>query len=274
MFYISVTFIWTVSCSCTVSSDPHNSSYEAWAVIISTLCRVKWFTCGFPGGSGKLVKNLPAMHETWVQSLGQEDSVVRGGQTTPVFLPEKSHWQRSMAGYRPWDRKRVGHDSVTKPPPPQMTCPGWHCWSMLGSDWQILGPRVLSYKTLPICSMSTYFSRLVYKAPKPCLPSPAFTASTLIYTSLFHGNKGYRHESWTGSQITIKAFSLSDSKHSKLFVDTDHSLWSMANKRIRDQVIRWPVFSVSDYPGSCQSHIQEEGREEKALNSSLISWTQ
>ena len=56
----------------TVSCDPHNSFYEAWAVIISTLCRVKWLTCGFPGGSGKLVKNLPAMHETWVQSLGRK----------------------------------------------------------------------------------------------------------------------------------------------------------------------------------------------------------
>ena len=27
----------------------------------------------FPGGS--VVKNLPAMQETWVQSLGQEDSL-------------------------------------------------------------------------------------------------------------------------------------------------------------------------------------------------------
>ena len=93
------------------------------------------------------------------------------------ILPDKSQGQRSMAGYRPWSHKRVGHDSVTKPPPPQVTCPGWHCWSMLGSDWQILGPRVLSYKTLPICSMSTYFSRLVYKAPKPCLPPPIFLYS-------------------------------------------------------------------------------------------------
>ena len=137
--------------------------------------------------------------------------------------------QRSMAGYRPWGRKRVRHYSATKPPPPQMTCPGWHCWSMLGSDWQILGPRVLSYKTLPICSMSTYFSRLVYKAAKPCLPPPVFTASTLIYTSLFHGNKGYRwHESWTGSQITIKALSLSvtpNTPNSLLIRTTASGVW-------------------------------------------------
>ena len=28
---------------------------------------------GFPGGSDSIKKNLPAMQETWVQSLGQED---------------------------------------------------------------------------------------------------------------------------------------------------------------------------------------------------------
>ena len=28
---------------------------------------------GFPGGSDGKKKNLPAMQETWVQSLGQED---------------------------------------------------------------------------------------------------------------------------------------------------------------------------------------------------------
>ena len=33
---------------------------------------------------------------------------------TPVFLPEKSHGQRSLVGYSPWGRKRVRHNLVTK----------------------------------------------------------------------------------------------------------------------------------------------------------------
>ena len=41
----------------------------------------------------------------------------RKWQPTPVFLPGRSHGQRSLAGCRPWGR-RVGHDSATKPPPP------------------------------------------------------------------------------------------------------------------------------------------------------------
>ena len=33
----------------------------------------------------------------------------RKWQPTPVFLPEKSHGERSLVGYSPWGLKRVGH---------------------------------------------------------------------------------------------------------------------------------------------------------------------
>ena len=38
----------------------------------------------------------------------------RKWQPTPVFLPGKSHWQRSLVGYSPWSCKRVGQDLETK----------------------------------------------------------------------------------------------------------------------------------------------------------------
>ena len=38
----------------------------------------------------------------------------RKWQPTPVFLPGKSHGQRSLAGYSPWGPKRVGQDLATK----------------------------------------------------------------------------------------------------------------------------------------------------------------
>ena len=40
----------------------------------------------------QMVKNPPAMRETWIQSLGQEDPLEKG-TTTPVL-----HGQRSLAG--------------------------------------------------------------------------------------------------------------------------------------------------------------------------------
>jgi len=35
-----------------------------------------------------MIKNLPAMLETWVRSLGQENPLQREWQSTPVFLLE------------------------------------------------------------------------------------------------------------------------------------------------------------------------------------------
>ena len=44
----------------------------------------------------------------------------RKWQSTPVFLPEKSHGQRNLVGYSPWDRKgldtteRLSTDNTAK----------------------------------------------------------------------------------------------------------------------------------------------------------------
>ena len=35
-------------------------------------------------------------------------------QLTPLFLPKKSHGQRSLVGYSPCDLKRVRHNLATK----------------------------------------------------------------------------------------------------------------------------------------------------------------
>ena len=50
------------------------------------------------------VKNPPAKQEaqeTWVQSLGQKDPLEKKWQPTSVFLSEKSHGHRSLAGHSP-----------------------------------------------------------------------------------------------------------------------------------------------------------------------------
>ena len=51
------------------------------------------------------VKNLPAMQETWVQSLGQEDPWRREWLPTPELLPGEFLGQRSQVGYSPWGCK-------------------------------------------------------------------------------------------------------------------------------------------------------------------------
>ena len=49
-----------------------------------------------------MVKNPPAIQETWVRSQGQEDSLEKGMAThSTLFTPRESHGQRSLAGYSP-----------------------------------------------------------------------------------------------------------------------------------------------------------------------------
>ena len=57
----------------------------------------------------QMVKNLPAVQETWVQSLGQDDPIEKEWLPTPVFLPGEFHGQRNLVGYSAWGC-RVGHD--------------------------------------------------------------------------------------------------------------------------------------------------------------------
>ena len=42
---------------------------------------------------------------------------------TPVFLPGKSHGQRSLAGYSPWGRKELDMTEVTKQQVPAYAAP-------------------------------------------------------------------------------------------------------------------------------------------------------
>ena len=53
----------------------------------------------------QMVKHLPTMWETWVQSLGWEDLLQKEMATYSSILAGKSHGQRSLVGYSPWGFK-------------------------------------------------------------------------------------------------------------------------------------------------------------------------
>ena len=57
------------------------------------------------------VKKLPAMQETQVWSLGQEDALEKGMATHSSIPAWRIPWTEE--GYSPWDCKRVGHDWAT-----------------------------------------------------------------------------------------------------------------------------------------------------------------
>ena len=56
------------------------------------------------------LKHLPAIWETWVQSLGQEDSLEKNMATQPSILAWKIPWTEEPGGLQSLGSQRVGHD--------------------------------------------------------------------------------------------------------------------------------------------------------------------
>ena len=56
----------------------------------------------------QLVKNLPAMQETWVQSLGWDDPLEKGKATHSSILGWRIPWTVQSMG-----SQRIRHDCVT-----------------------------------------------------------------------------------------------------------------------------------------------------------------
>ena len=67
---------------------------------------------GFTGGSA--VKNLHAVQETWVQSLGQEDPLEQEMATHPSILAWRIPWTEEPGGLQSMGSQRVRHDLVTR----------------------------------------------------------------------------------------------------------------------------------------------------------------
>ena len=64
------------------------------------------------------VKNLPAVQETWVQSLGWEDPLEKEMATHSSILAWKIPWTEEFGGLQFMGLQESDTDLVTKPPPP------------------------------------------------------------------------------------------------------------------------------------------------------------
>ena len=66
---------------------------------------------GFP--VAQIVRNLPAMLETWVWSLGQEDPLEKGMATHASILAWRIPWAEEPGGLQSIGLQRVRHDWIT-----------------------------------------------------------------------------------------------------------------------------------------------------------------
>ena len=58
----------------------------------------------------QMVKNLPAIQETWVRFLGQEDSLEKGMATHSNILAQRIPWTEEAGGLQSMGSQRVGQD--------------------------------------------------------------------------------------------------------------------------------------------------------------------
>ena len=68
-----------------------------------------------------MVKNPPAMPETWVQFLGLEDPLEKGMATHSGILAWRIPWTEGPGRLQSTGSQRVRHDLATKPPPPTVS---------------------------------------------------------------------------------------------------------------------------------------------------------
>ena len=78
-------------------------SRAAWKQRVGCFALFLFNLLGFPGSS--VVKNLPAMQETWVRSLALEDSLEEGKVTLSSILTWGIPWTEEPGGLH-----RVRHD--------------------------------------------------------------------------------------------------------------------------------------------------------------------
>ena len=60
----------------------------------------------------QMVKNLPAMQETWVQALGQEDPLEKGMSTHSTLLAWNIPWTEKIDQLQFMGSQRIRHDRV------------------------------------------------------------------------------------------------------------------------------------------------------------------
>ena len=70
-----------------------------------------WVASKWASLVAQIVKNPPAMRETWVQSLGWEDPLEKGMATHTTIIAWRIPWVEEPGGSM--ESQRVGHDWTT-----------------------------------------------------------------------------------------------------------------------------------------------------------------
>ena len=89
------------------------SQSRTWLKWLSSSSSSLQINCTEASLIAQSVKNMPAMQETWVRSLGQEDPLEKEMATGSSILAWKIPWTVEPGGLQSTGSQRVGHDWAT-----------------------------------------------------------------------------------------------------------------------------------------------------------------
>ena len=90
-------------CNCSSSYNQHNEVGDY----------LNWFNSAVASLMAQMIKNLPAIRETRVLSLGQEDPLGKGMATHSSILAWRIPWTEEPGGLKSMGYRRAGHDWAT-----------------------------------------------------------------------------------------------------------------------------------------------------------------
>ena len=92
------------------SQKPQTESYHIRCHLINATYLLEWLIGIHPNGVAWVVKNLPAMQETQVQSLGWVDPLEKGIVNHSSILAWRIPWTEEPGELQSMGSTRVGHD--------------------------------------------------------------------------------------------------------------------------------------------------------------------
>ena len=87
-----------------------NVLYHSKSIIIGSKTNSNFLISSRTSLMARMVKNLPAMRETWVHSLGWEDPLEEGMGTPSGIFAWRSPGTKEPGGLQSTGEQRVGHD--------------------------------------------------------------------------------------------------------------------------------------------------------------------
>ena len=81
-----------------------------YSQIIQTKYTANIFVSSWASLVAQMVKNLPAMQETHIESLGRKDPLEKGMATPSSILTWRILWTEEPGGLQSMGSQRVGHD--------------------------------------------------------------------------------------------------------------------------------------------------------------------